>query len=88
MLLCMAYVRPFSETLTRRPMDFPEATIPNKSLLRLVKKVARLRRLGPGERCIFYCNLSSRDGREKVAKVFGCPYYYSIVGGKDAVIEK
>jgi superfamily II DNA helicase RecQ len=59
---------------------------PNKSVLKLVKEMARLRRLGPGERGIFYC--SSRDGTEEVAKVLGCPYYHSMVDEKDAAVEK
>ncbi len=67
-------------------MGFLEVTIPNKSVLKLVKEMARLRRLGPGERGIFYC--SSRDGTEEVAKVLGCPYYHSIVDEKDAAVEK
>ncbi|KAH7327553.1 P-loop containing nucleoside triphosphate hydrolase protein [Rhexocercosporidium sp. MPI-PUGE-AT-0058] len=59
---------------------------PNKSALKLVKEMARLRRLGPGERGIFYC--SSRDGTEEVAKVLGCPHYHSMVDEKDAAVEK
>ncbi|KAH8749828.1 hypothetical protein BGZ57DRAFT_775767, partial [Hyaloscypha finlandica] len=54
---------------------------PNKSGLKLVKEMARLRRLGPGEHRIFY--YSSRDGTKEVAGVLGCPYYYSIVNKKD-----
>ncbi|KAH7383390.1 P-loop containing nucleoside triphosphate hydrolase protein, partial [Cadophora sp. MPI-SDFR-AT-0126] len=59
---------------------------PNKSALKLVKEMARLRRLGLGERGIFYC--SSWDGTEEVAEVLGCPHYYSMVDEKDAAVEK
>lgn len=59
---------------------------PNKSVLKLVKEIARLRRLGLGERGIFY--YSSRDRTEEVAKVLGCLYYYLIVDEKDTAVEK
>lgn len=48
--------------------------------------MARLRRLGPGERRIFYC--SSRDRTEEVTKVLGCSYYYSMVDEKGVAVEK
>lgn len=59
---------------------------PNKSTLKLVKEIARLQRLRPGEHRIFYCN--SRDGTEEVAKVLRYPYYYSMVNEKDIAVEK
>ncbi|KAH6689245.1 hypothetical protein BKA61DRAFT_304464 [Leptodontidium sp. MPI-SDFR-AT-0119] len=59
---------------------------PNKSALKLVKEMARLRRLGLGERGIFY--YSSRDRTEEVATVLGCPHYHSMVDEKDTAIEK
>lgn len=51
-----------------------------------MKEMARLRRLGPGKRGIFYC--SSRDGTEEVAQALGCPYYHSMVNKKDVAVKK
>jgi superfamily II DNA helicase RecQ len=59
---------------------------PNKSVLQVMKKMARLRKLGKGEQGIFYC--SSRDRTEEVAKALGCLYYYLITKEKNKAIEK
>ena len=59
---------------------------PNKSVLKLVKEMAWLWRLGLGERGIFY--YSSWDGTKEVAKVLGCPYYYLMVNKKDTAVKK
>lgn len=48
--------------------------------------MARLWRLRPRERGIFYYN--SRDKTEKVAKVLDYPYYYLIINKKDITIKK
>jgi hypothetical protein len=52
----------------------------------VVKKMARLRKLGRRERGIFY--YSSRDRTEEVAKALGCLYYHLMTEEKDAAIEK
>jgi len=50
---------------------------PNKSALKLVKEMARLRGLGPGEYGIFY--YSSRDGTEEVAKVLPQEIFFNSI---------
>ena len=63
-LIRMSTARPNIRYMVRR--------CPDQSMLKVVKEMARLRRLGQGERGIFYC--TSRDGTEEVAQVLGCPY--------------
>jgi superfamily II DNA helicase RecQ len=58
---------------------------PDKSVLKVVKEMARFRDLKEGERGIFYC--SSRDGTEEAAKVLSCPYYHSLTDDKDKAID-
>jgi superfamily II DNA helicase RecQ len=77
-LIRVSTVRPNIRYLVRR--------CPNKSALKVVREMARLRGLGKGERGIFYC--SSRDGTEEVGQILGCPYYHSMVDEKDAAVEK
>lgn len=77
-LIRMSTARPNIRYMVRR--------CPDQSILKVVKEMARLRRLGHGERGIFYC--TSRDGTEEVAKVLGCPYYHSLTDEKDAAVEK
>lgn len=77
-LIRMSTVRPNIRYMVRR--------CPNKSALKVVREMARLRGLGKGERGIFYC--SSRDGTEEVAKTLGCPFYHSMVDEKNAAVEK
>jgi len=59
---------------------------PNKSALKVVREMARLRGLGTGERGIFYCG--SRDGTEEVGKLLNCPSYHSMIDEKDAAVEQ
>jgi hypothetical protein len=59
---------------------------PNKNILKLVKEIARLWYLGPGECNIFYCN--SWDGMEEVVIILGYLYYYLIINEKNIIIEK
>lgn len=59
---------------------------PDKSILKVVKEMARLRHLGKGERGIFYC--TSQDGTKEVAKVLGCPFYHSLSDEKDTAVKK
>jgi superfamily II DNA helicase RecQ len=56
-LICISTACPNIRYIVRR--------CPNQSMLKVVKEMARLQRLGQGERRIFYC--TSRDGMEKVA---------------------
>jgi superfamily II DNA helicase RecQ len=77
-LIRMSTARPNIRYMVRR--------CPDQSMLKVVKEMARLRRLGQGERGIFYC--TSRDGTEEVAQVLGCPYYHSLTDEKDAAVEK
>jgi len=77
-LIRMSTVRPNIRYIVRR--------CPNKSALKVVREMARLRGLGKGERGIFYC--SSRDGTEEVGAILGCPFYHSMVDEKDAAVEK
>jgi superfamily II DNA helicase RecQ len=67
-LIRMSTARPNIRYMVRR--------CPDKSMLKVVKEMARLRYLGKGERGVFYC--TSRDGTEEVAKVLGCPFYHSL----------
>jgi superfamily II DNA helicase RecQ len=77
-LIRMSTARPNIRYIVRRYLD--------KSILKIVKEIARLRYLEKGKRGIFYC--TSRDGTEEVAKVLGCLFYYSLSDEKNAAIKK
>jgi superfamily II DNA helicase RecQ len=74
-------------TRTVRPnIRYSVRRCPNQSALKVVREMARLRRLAKGERGIFYC--TSRDRTEEVGQILGCPFYHSLVDEKDAAVEK
>lgn len=57
---------------------------PVQAALQVACEMARLRRLQPGERGIFYCR--ARDQAEELAKLLGCGFFHSTSASKEETI--
>ena len=78
---CLIYIS------TARPnIRYIVRQCPDKSMLKVVKEMARLQCLRKGERRIFY--YISWDRTKEVAQVLDCLFYYSLTKEKDIAIKK
>ena len=57
---------------------------PGQTQLKVACEMARIRRLQPGERGIFYCR--QRDTAEELAKLLGCGFFHSTSVSKEETI--